>query len=299
MRVAELLLADYRQLVPGAPAPFRFGTWIGGDLDGNPAAGPETIAEALERARELALTAYVGRGARARPARSGISNRLVPRSPELDASIARDERELPDVRRRARRPEPRRALPAEAQLRLAAAPKRARAGAGPGYASAAAFAADLDLIDREPARGPRRSRVADGRLAALRRRVELFGFHLAKLDVRVHANELAPARSASARRSPPSHARVSEHGAEALDTLIVSGTTSAGRRARRARRRRGRGPRPLARPALRDDRVAPLGGGDRGGAARRPALRRPRRASGDRGSRSWSATRTRARTAAT
>ena len=70
-------------------------------------------------------------------------------------------------------------------------------------------------------------RVAAGRLAALERRVELFGFHLAKLDVRLHADEVrAPtdrtrevfAAVAAARR---------RHGPRALDTVIVSATTSA------------------------------------------------------------------------
>ncbi len=51
------------------------------------------------------------------------------------------------------------------------------------------LAADLAVIDRSLRAGAA-ARVADGRLAALRRRVELFGFHLAKLDVRVHADEL-------------------------------------------------------------------------------------------------------------
>jgi phosphoenolpyruvate carboxylase len=73
----------------------------------------------------------------------------------------------------------------------------------------------------------RGTRIAAGRLAALRRRVEIFGFHLAKLDVRLHANELresgtrtcdALAAAADVRR---------RHGPEALDTVIVSGTTSA------------------------------------------------------------------------
>ena len=40
-------------------------------------------------------------------------------------------------------------------------------------------------------RANRGARIADGPLADLRRRVELFGFHVAKLDVRLHANQLA------------------------------------------------------------------------------------------------------------
>ena len=99
-------------------------------------------------------------------------------------------------------------------------------GSGPGYEAAADFAADLDVIDAS-LRANRAERVADGRLAGLRRRVELFGFHLAKLDVRLHADEL---HSASERvpETVGAVARVrEEHGAEALDTLIVSGTASA------------------------------------------------------------------------
>ena len=40
------------------PRPLRFGSWVGGDQDGNPEAGPHTVAEWLERARRLALTRY-------------------------------------------------------------------------------------------------------------------------------------------------------------------------------------------------------------------------------------------------
>ncbi len=64
--VAPKLVAEYRERLPDAPLPLRFGSWIGGDLDGNPDTGPETVEEALERARSLVLERYRARGARAR-----------------------------------------------------------------------------------------------------------------------------------------------------------------------------------------------------------------------------------------
>src|SRR5262249_50500421 len=51
--VGEALLRDWRRRFGGTP--FSFGSWIGGDMDGNPNAGAETIAEALDRARAVAL----------------------------------------------------------------------------------------------------------------------------------------------------------------------------------------------------------------------------------------------------
>ena len=56
------------------------------------------------------------------------------------------------------------------------------------------------MIDRS-LRANRGSRIADGRLADLRTRVEVFGFHLAKLDVRVHASDLAARDERVRRRS--------------------------------------------------------------------------------------------------
>ena len=212
---AERLLAEYRLRLPGAPPPLRFGTWIGGDADGNPSAGAGTIGEALERARQLMLARYRDE-VRALAAEIGVSSRLTPVDPELTDSIARDERELPEYAQAIgdqNVDEPYRRKLSFAWRRLG----------DDAYPSVARFAEDLDVIDRS-LRAHRGGRIADGALAALRRRVELFGFHLAKLDVRVHAREgderireLLDAAAEARRR----------HGPEALDTVIVSGTESA------------------------------------------------------------------------
>ena len=58
-----------------------------------------------------------------------------------------------------------------------------------GYATPDELLEDIAVI-RRSLEANRGERIADGRLAALERRVELFGFHLAKLDVRLHADEV-------------------------------------------------------------------------------------------------------------
>ena len=79
---AEELLGAYRQAIPGAPLPLSFGSWIGGDMDGNPHAGAETIREALRRARALALARYRAE-VRELAASLGLTKTLVGVSAEL------------------------------------------------------------------------------------------------------------------------------------------------------------------------------------------------------------------------
>jgi phosphoenolpyruvate carboxylase len=55
---AEAVLQEWRRRLPGTPPPLRFGSWIGGDMDGNPSAGVATIEEARARARTLARERY-------------------------------------------------------------------------------------------------------------------------------------------------------------------------------------------------------------------------------------------------
>jgi phosphoenolpyruvate carboxylase len=221
---APSLVGDLRRRLPSAQTPLRFGSWIGGDQDGNPAAGPRTIEEAVSRARALALARYRTE-VRELAASLGIADTLVDVSPELRASIAKDERAMPAYAARIGRTnedEPYRRKLSFVWYRLG----ETLAGRADCYRSAADLLADVELVDRS-LRANRGARIADGRLASLRRRVELFGFQLAKLDVRLHARELRKP-SARTRGSFAAAARVQErYGEEALDSLVISGTASA------------------------------------------------------------------------
>lgn len=216
---AEELLAAYREAVPGAPLPLSFGSWIGGDMDGNPNAGADTIREALARAWTLGLGRYRVE-VRELAAALGLTTTLVTVSDELLESIARDERELADYATaigEQNRDEPYRRKLSFMWWRLG----------NEGYERADELEADLELLDAS-LRAHGGARIADGRLGALRRRVELFGFHVAKLDVRFHAAELAersPRAAEALAAVADAQAQLSER---AIDTVIVSGTESAG-----------------------------------------------------------------------
>ena len=207
-QAAPALLRAYRRRLPDAPPPLSFGTWIGGDLDGNPNAGPQTVEAALEQARSLAARLYRDE-VRALARRWGMSSTVVDYDPALDEKLI-------GVPSGQNDDEPYRRRLSSLWARLGDAD----------YASTDDLLAELDLIDRS-LREHRGTRVADGGLADLRTRVALFGFHLAKLDLRVHA---------SAIRDPDERlletlragARVQRrHGPRALDRLIVSMTASA------------------------------------------------------------------------
>src|SRR4051794_32616150 len=219
MDAAERLLAAYRRRVPGARPPLSFGSWIGGDMDGNPNAGPETIRTALSRARTIALARYRDE-VRALAVGLAMHRSLVSVSPDLEESIRRDERELPDYA-------------ASIGLRNELEPYRRKLSfmwwrlGNDGYADPAGLLADLDVLARS-LREHRGARIASGRLASLRRKVELFGFHVAKLDVRLHARELRGGSERAREALAAVEEARREYGDAAVDTVIVSGTESAG-----------------------------------------------------------------------
>jgi len=210
------LLHAWRRRVPGSPTPLAFGSWIGGDMDGNPAAGPASIAEALDEARRVALRRYRDE-VRELAVEIASTRSLVRISDELEASLARDEAELPGYA-------------AEIGARNALEPYRRKLSFMWWRLDNDAYAGPSELLDdlrtiRESLNANGGRRVGEGRVARLERMVELFGFHVAKLDLRLHARDLREPRARAAVAAAATARR--RHGAAALDTLIVSGTSSA------------------------------------------------------------------------
>jgi phosphoenolpyruvate carboxylase len=185
-------------------APFlRWGTWVGGDRDGNPFVTADVTLETLAIQRDHVMRGY--ENAARRIARGlSVSTNDVPASRKLLASLARDASELParadDLARKLPDAPHRRKLALVAE-RLAAT----RAEAVGGYPDAASFVGDLGVLQRSLAGGGA-PRLAFGELQGLRWQAETFGFHLASVEVRQHAEvhravlaELAPKAVGDAR----------------------------------------------------------------------------------------------------
>lgn len=169
-------------------APVRFGSWAGGDMDGNPNVGPDTIAASLQRHRRTALRLLGERVDRLAVLFSQADDRVFV-THELKASIEKDERELPRVTfQGASANEPfRRKL-----TFIAARLDRAAQGGEGGYDDVGELIADLELLRASCSS----TLVAHGRIARLLAQARTFGFLVAALDVRQSAGPLQAATAA-------------------------------------------------------------------------------------------------------
>ena len=176
------------------PPPFqpflRWGTWVGGDRDGNPSVTAEVTEAAVAIASDHVLRGL--EAAARRIARTlSVSDRDVPPSRTLRAALRRDAARLPDVAAELERKLP--DAPHRRKLGLAAHRLAAtRMGAPSGFSSPDELAADLDVLQRSLDEGGA-APLAWGDLQHLRWQVETFGFHLASMDVRQHADVLRAA----------------------------------------------------------------------------------------------------------
>jgi phosphoenolpyruvate carboxylase len=178
--------------VPGGATPVRFGSWVGGDRDGNPNVTPEVTMAVLAQQHDLGIQLLLT-GVDALVSQLSSSTQLTGVSDALAGSMAEDARRLPQVVQRWGR------LNAEEPYRLKGSFIRERlrntrrrfaedrpVAAADEYTDAAALLVDLELI-RESLLANRGQLIAEGSLARFIRSVTCFGFGLATLDIREDA----------------------------------------------------------------------------------------------------------------
>ena len=207
------------------PTVVRFGSWIGGDRDGNPHVTAGSTREALQKGREIILGEYLLQLEELRrfltpsTCRAGISPQLGKTVQKYHDTLALSELESE-------------AIPECEQYRRLAGfilhrlrhtlhePNHPDA-----YLHADDFSSDLQLI-RESLAANGGGRLADSLISPLLRRIDTFGFHLHSLDIRQHAKvhataiaELADGPSTCAVPSAALPPRPSATTGELLDSL--------------------------------------------------------------------------------
>ncbi len=187
LRQIPRLYRELEEAMPGHAVPsfLRMGHWIGGDRDGNPNVSADTLRQAMARQSEVALRFYLTE-VHELGAELSISNLLAPVTPAMRALAERS----PD-RNPHREDEPYRRALSGIYARLAAtlqaltgteALRHAVAPQDP-YADPAALLADLQVIE-DSLRSHHAQALVGPRLAPLKRALQVFGFHLATLDLR-------------------------------------------------------------------------------------------------------------------
>jgi phosphoenolpyruvate carboxylase len=181
----ERALAQPGTAPPPLPPFLRMGQWIGGDRDGNPNVTAPTLQLALSRQADMALRHYLTE-LHLLGAELSLSAMLLPVPPAMQALANRS----PDTNAH-RQDEPYRRALTGMYARLAATLKElaggeaARHAVAPQdpYSSAQELLADLHTIATSLT-AQRCEALAAARLQPLMRAVQVFGFHLATIDLR-------------------------------------------------------------------------------------------------------------------
>ena len=215
------LLAEHGVATDVTRPPLRFGSWIGGDRDGNPYVTPEVTREVLRlQARHavgvaLALVDVL-------ISQLSSSTVVVEVSEELQESVRRDLDRLPGLDERVlelNAQEPYRLKLTCVRAKLLNTRRRVEAGTqhepGRDYRSVSEVVADLELVG-ESMRAHGGGLVADGRVAQAVQTIAGSGLHLATLDVREHSERhhdaLAPVLDATGVSGPEGYAALDRRG---------------------------------------------------------------------------------------
>src|SRR5215211_3478861 len=195
-QVLEALAEELQRLeldLPVDARPLAFGSWIGGDRDGNPNVSPESTLEVLDLQHEHAIRDALSVVDDLRVDLSS-SVRIAGATPELEASLAGDLKRLPELDPRYRR------LNAQEPYRLKLTCVREKLlntrrrladdrshEPGRDYFGGRELLADLLLV-RDSLLAHRGGLIARGRLESAIRTLAAFRPHLATLDVREHTD---------------------------------------------------------------------------------------------------------------
>ncbi len=188
-----LALASVGVELPADSRPLSFGSWIGGDRDGNPFVTPEVTLRVVDLVRDHAVRDLLPVIDQLADDLS-VSEQINEISPELRASLDADLASLTDLDPRFRRlnaEEPYRLKLTCVRAKLANARTRIAAGTphrpGSDYATTRELLDDLLLL-RDSLVEHRGELVARGMVERAIRTVAAFGLSLVTLDVREHAS---------------------------------------------------------------------------------------------------------------
>jgi len=221
-RIYEEIVESFRDVYgleldeSSVPNIVHFGSWIGGDRDGNPLVKPHSIRHALEMARAVILREYLD-DVEAMSDRLSSSRRQTAISEDLLARLHHYERTIPGVHL-AWGPHNQ----AESYRRFLSyifhklRHTRETVDAPASYRSAADFEQDLVLIQMS-LKANRGERLAHTYISSLLRKVRKFGFHLHTLDIRQHAR--VHAQVVDELGQQPNTEPTSEAARELLDTF--------------------------------------------------------------------------------
>jgi len=165
------------------PAFLRMGSWIGGDRDGNPFVTAPVMRQTLQMQSTHALARY-RHELELLSSELSIDTRLVPVSPELEALALSGQTLSPH-----RDHEPYRRAIASMLARLAKTRQALDSGIETDgrYQRAAELRDDLAVIEHSLSENGAAA-LARGRLRHLIRSIDIFGFHLASLDMRQNSD---------------------------------------------------------------------------------------------------------------
>ena len=196
IQATQQLQKRYPEKIWALPSFFQVGSWIGGDRDGNPFVTAEILREALRLQSSAALNHYL-EDIHELGGELPLSDLLVKVTPELLALAEHSTDHSPQ-----RADEPYRRALSGIYARLAATsrsldqvePLRHEIGNAEPYESPEALRNDLKVLNNSLKLNGS-ANLAGGRLRRLLRAVQVFGFHLAPIDLRqnseVHARSVA------------------------------------------------------------------------------------------------------------